>query len=48
MNLPTNPQTLAYKSFAGKNLVLFDGRQKFSDEQRRAYLDRWINDVRLK
>ena len=46
--LPTNPQTLAYKSFAGKNLVLFDGRQKFSDEQRRAFLDRWINDVRLK
>lgn len=46
--LSTNPQTLAYKSFAGKNLVLFDGRQKFSDEQRRVYLDRWINDVRLK
>ncbi|MBO4780719.1 MAG: extracellular solute-binding protein [Selenomonadaceae bacterium] len=46
--LPTNPQTLAYKSFAGKNLVLFDGRQKFSDEQRRAFLERWINGVRLK
>lgn len=46
--VPTNPQTLAYKSFAGKNLVLFDSRQKFSGDQRRAYLDRWINDVRLK
>lgn len=46
--IPTNPQTLAYKSFAGKNLVLFDSRQKFSDEQRRAFLERWIKDVRLK
>ena len=46
--VPTNPQTLAYKSFAGKNLVLFDGRQNFSDEQRRNFLDRWVKDVRLK
>lgn len=46
--VPTNPQTLAYKSFAGKNLVLFDGRQNFSDEQQRAFLDRWVRDVRLK
>ena len=46
--LPTNPQTLAYKSFAGKNLVLFDNRQNFSDEQRQDFLYRWVNDVRLK
>ena len=46
--LPTNPQTLAYKSFAGKNLVLFDNQQKFSEEQRQAFLNRWVNDVRLK
>lgn len=46
--VPTNPQTLAYKSFAGKNLVLLNDRQKFSDEKKRAFLDRWINDVRLK
>ena len=46
--VPTNPRTLAYKSFAGKNLLLFGNHQKFSDEQRRAFLDRWINDVRLK
>lgn len=46
--VPTNPQTLAYKSFAGKNLVLFDDRQEFSYEQQRAFLDRWIRDVRLK
>ena len=46
--VPTNPQTLAYKSFAGKNLVLFNDQQNFSDEQQRAFLDRWIKDVRLK
>ena len=46
--VPTNPQTLAYKSFAGNNMILLDNRQNFSDEQRRVYLDRWIKDVRLK
>ena len=46
--LPTNPQTLAYKSFAGKNLALFDNRQRFSYDQRQAFLNRWVNDVRLK
>ena len=46
--IPTNPQTLAYKSFAGKNLVLFDDNQQFSDKQRQEFLYRWINDVRLK
>jgi len=46
--VPTNPQTLAYKSFAGKNLQLFDAQQNFSEQQRHEFLDRWINDVRLK
>lgn len=46
--IPTNPQTLAYKSFAGKNLLLFDNQQTFSDKQRQEFLYRWINDVRLK
>lgn len=46
--VPTNPQTLAYKSFAGKNLVLFNDQQNFSYEQQYAFLDRWIKDVRLK
>lgn len=46
--VPTNPQTLAYKSFAGKNLVLFNDNQEFSYEQQRAFLDRWMRDVRLK
>lgn len=46
--IPTNPQTLAYKSFAGKNLVLFDERKNFSQGQQRYFLDFWINSVRLK
>ena len=46
--IPTNPQTLAYKSFAGKNLLLFDNQPHFSDKQRQEFLYRWINDVRLK
>lgn len=46
--IPTNPQTLAYKSFAGKNLSLLDNRQKFSEEQQHEFLERWIRDVRLK
>ncbi len=46
--VPTNPQTLAYKSFAGKNLALLNNDQNFSDEQKQAFLNRWINGVRLK
>ncbi len=46
--ISTNPQTLAYKTFAGKNLVLFDDSQKFTDEQRHEFLDRWVKNVRLK
>ena len=46
--IPTNPQTLAYKSFAGKNLLLFDNQTTFSEKQRQEFLYRWINDVRLK
>lgn len=46
--IPTNPQTLAYKSFAGKNLALFDNRPKYSYEQQLNFLYRWVNDVRLK
>ena len=46
--IPTNPQTLAYKSFAGKNLLLFDNQQEFSKEQQHAFLDYWVKNVRLK
>lgn len=46
--LSTNPQTLAYKTFAGKNLILFKNNPKFTEQQRHEFLDRWIKDVRFK
>ena len=46
--LSTNPQTLAYKTFAGKNLVLFKNNPNFTDQQRHNFLDRWVKDVRFK
>ena len=45
--LSTNPQTLAYKKFAGKNLVLFDNLQNLTTEQKYGYLDRWVKQVRF-
>ena len=46
--MPTNPATLAYKSFAGKNLVLFDQSVEFTPQQRHDFLDRWVKYIRLK
>ena len=46
--LPTNPGTMAYKTFAGKNLVLFSVRPQFTPEQRHDLLDRWVKEVRFK
>lgn len=46
--LPTNPQTLAYKTFAGKNLVLFKNNPNFTEQQRHDFLDRWVKNVRFK
>ncbi|MBR1859444.1 MAG: extracellular solute-binding protein, partial [Selenomonadaceae bacterium] len=45
--VPTNPQTLAHKKFAGKNLQLFDNSPTFTPEQQYGYLDRWVKQVRL-
>ena len=45
--IPTNPATLAYKSFAGKNLVLFSAPQTFTKEQKKSLLDRWAREVRF-
>ena len=45
--IPTNPQTLAHKKFAGKNLKLFDNQQNFTKEQQYTFLDRWVKQVRL-
>ena len=45
--VPTNPQTLAYKKFAGKNLRLFDVNRPFNEQQRHYYLDQWVKQIRL-
>ena len=46
--MPTNPATLAYKSFAGKNLVLFDQNVGFTPQERHEFLDRWVKYIRLR
>ncbi len=46
--VPTNPGTLAYKSFAGKNMILFDQPVDFTDKQRHDFLDKWVKEVRFK
>lgn len=45
--VPTNPSTLAYKGFAGKNLVLFSAALQFSPEKRHELLDKWVKEIRL-
>lgn len=45
--LSTNPQTLAHKKFAGKNLNLFSNVQNFTPEQKYQFLDRWVKQVRF-
>ena len=46
--ISTNPMTLAYKSFAGKNLVLFDKQPDFAEAERHRLLDTWVKEVRLR
>ncbi|MFA6850525.1 MAG: extracellular solute-binding protein [Selenomonadaceae bacterium] len=46
--VPTNHATIAYKSFSGKNLVLFDNVTNLSAQQKHAVLDRWVKNIRLK
>lgn len=46
--VPTNPGTLSYKFFAGKNMLLFDQPVNFTDQQRHDFLDRWVKEVRFK
>jgi len=46
--VPTNPGTMAYKTFAGKNLVLFSQLPNFTQAQKQAFLDHWLKDIRFK
>ena len=45
--LTTNPMALAYRQFAGKNIVLFQQKPGFSEEQKKAFLDRWVKYIRF-
>ena len=46
--VPANPATLAYKTFAGKNIILFDHPQQFTAAERHKLLDGWVKNIRLK
>lgn len=46
--ISTNPRSLAYKTFAGKNLVLFNDNQNFTDQQKNLFLNRWVEQIRFK
>ena len=46
--ISTNPNSLAYKSFAGKNLVLFKNSPEFTEQQRHNFLERWVKHVRFR
>lgn len=45
--IPTNGETLAYKSFSGKNLRLFTQYTDLSEAQKRGVLDRWVKNIRF-
>ena len=45
--LMTNPMTLSYQMFAGKNISLFKNRPYFSKAEKEILLDRWIKEVRF-
>ena len=46
--IPTNPGTLAYKTFAGKNLVLFEQHAAYTAKEKHDFLDRWVKEIRFK
>ncbi len=45
--LTTNPMTLSYQMFAGKNINIFRNRPYFSKEEKEILLDRWVKEVRF-
>ena len=45
--VPTNPGTMAYKTFPGKNLTLFTQVPQFSSEQKHNLLDTWAREIRF-
>jgi len=45
--IPTNPETLTYKSFAGKDMLLYTMDANFTKQQKHDFLDRWVKYIRL-
>jgi len=45
--LSTNPTTLAYKTFAGKNIALLDKSKTFSETEKQNFLERWVKYIRF-
>ena len=45
--LPVNRATIAYKSFAGKNLLLWDNVPNFSQDEQLSFVDRWMKYIRF-
>lgn len=45
--IPTNPGTLAYKTFAGKNMVLFNQHAFYTAKEKHDFLDRWVKEIRF-
>lgn len=43
----TNPSAIAYKTFTGKNIVLFDAGGEFSPQEKHDFLDRWVKYIRF-
>lgn len=46
--VPTNYTSLTYKEFAGKNIKFLARNNIFDDNARKAILDEWVTNVRLK
>lgn len=45
--LTTNPATLSYQIFAGKNISIFQSHPYFTKEEKDKLLDRWLKKVRF-
>ena len=46
--VPTNPGTMAYQSFPGKNLTLFTQTSQLSAAEKHDLLDTWAREIRFK
>lgn len=46
--VPTNYTSLTYKEFAGKNIRFLEKNNIFDENAKKAILDEWVTNVRLK